>query len=1029
MAEQLRYTSKPLYLLTRADQPFTGTENPLRIERLPRANEVEEHEATNGAADAPAAPAPAVSAGDVAVLEKAQLAELRRQHEALSQPLVGSPPAAPKPPSHGPSWYAFCPDDEVLDHASYLAPFKAIGKCRESRALEREERKRRVDHEEWRRRKQGRFGRELVARRDDVMKAGRARRAEAARRARGCKAKLELDTHRIEVEESRTARRRLQALRANDMAAYTQLVEETKNKRLKYLLEQTDSYIRNITDQVGLLRDAEVDAEARKAAKEAKESGEDVRAATRPAEKPRDESYELDADEQRRNATAEYYKTTHATSEEVRQPKMLVGGQLKEYQLAGLTWMVSLYNNRLNGILADEMGLGKTIQSIALLAHLLEKGNPGPFLVVAPLSTLSNWSHEFAKWAPGMTVLTYKGPPAARKEAQRELAALGEATTKGGRRRRPAPGEGRQGSRQLNVLLTTYEYVMRDRAVLRRVEWEYIVVDEGHRMKNANSKFAQTLGNLYSAKRRLLLTGTPLQNSLPELWALLNFLLPSIFSSVDTFEGWFNKPFSQFSGAPQANVDREESCALAHEERMLVIHRLHEVLRPFVLRRVKSAVLGQLPEKVEKVLRCDLTAWQKVVYEQIRSSGAAAVEANGSADRAADDAASPAAADKPGRGRPKKKRDDAASPGGRGSPPPVARGLNNVLMQLRKCCNHPFLFRTDAWRVDESLVRSSGKFLLLDSMLPKLKAAGHRVLLFSQMTALMDLLEDFFALRDYDYLRLDGSTAADERERRMARFNDPSSPAFVFLLSTRAGGLGLNLASADTVVIFDSDWNPMMDAQAQDRAHRIGQKNDVRVFRLISTSPVEERILQRATDKLNMNNLIVEAGKFSRDSKADERKAMVEELLREYDPAGDRGGDGDGDDDGAKEHDSLAETMAIDDGEYELYAAVDARRAAAGAALPAMRDDEVPGWVRAGANSAAEGAALDEARDARAAKAAEEEEAGGRRAKKKQDYTQISDRAFMKLIGGPEEKPPLYKAIGPNKGELKVKLKCKRKRG
>ncbi|KAH8047787.1 hypothetical protein JL721_12096 [Aureococcus anophagefferens] len=784
MAEQLRYTSKPLYLLTRADQPFTGTENPLRIERLPRANEIEEHEATNGAADAPAAPAPVVSAGDVAVLEKAQLAELRRQHEALSQPLVGSPPAAPKPPSHGPSWYAFCPDDEVLDHASYLAPFKAIGKCRESRALEREERKRRVDHEEWRRRKQGRFGRELVARRDDVMKAGRARRAEAARRARGCKAKLELDTHRIEVEESRTARRRLQALRANDMAAYTQLVEETKNKRLKYLLEQTDSYIRNITDQVGLLRDAEVDAEARKAAKEAKESGEQVRAATRPAEKPRDESYALDADEQRRNATAEYYKTTHATSEEVRQPKMLVGGQLKEYQLAGLTWMVSLYNNRLNGILADEMGLGKTIQSIALLAHLLEKGNPGPFLVVAPLSTLSNWSHEFAKWAPGMT-----------------------------------------GSRQLNVLLTTYEYVMRDRAVLRRVEWEYIVVDEGHRMKNANSKFAQTLGNLYSAKRRLLLTGTPLQNSLPELWALLNFLLPSIFSSVDTFEGWFNKPFSQFSGAPQANVDKEESCALAHEERMLVIHRLHE-----------------------------------------------------------------------------------------------------------------------------------------------LKAAGHRVLLFSQMTALMDLLEDFFALRDYDYLRLDGSTAADERERRMARFNDPSSPAFVFLLSTRAGGLGLNLASADT-------------------------KNDVRVFRLISTSPVEERILQRATDKLNMNNLIVEAGKFSRDSKADERKAMVEELLREYDPSAGGGGDGDGDDDGAKEHDSLAETMAIDDGD------------------------------------AAEGAALDEARDARAAKAAEEEEAGGRRAKKKQDYTQISDRAFMKLIGGPEEKPPLYKAIGPNKGELKVKLKCKRKRG
>ena len=268
---------------------------------------------------------------------------------------------------------------------------------------------------------------------------------------------------------------------------------------------------------------------------------------------------------------------------------------------------------------------------------------------------------------------------------------------------------------------------------------------------------------MYTAKRRLLLTGTPLQNSLPELWALLNFLLPSIFSSVDTFEGWFNKPFSQFG----SHGESEEAVGLAHEERMLVIHRLHEVLRPFVLRRVKSAVLGQLPEKVEKVLRVDLTAWQQVLYEQIRQTGVQKKDSPRNGDVAA---------------------------------PPISRGLNNVLMQLRKVCNHPFLFRSDAWTVDESLIRSSGKFLLLDSMLPKLKAAGHRVLLFSQMTALMDLLEDFFRYRSYEFLRLDGSTAADERERRMARFNDPSSPAFVFLLSTRAGGLGLNLASADTVV-------------------------------------------------------------------------------------------------------------------------------------------------------------------------------------------------------------------------------------
>ena len=504
-----------------------------------------------------------------------------------------------------------------------------------------------------------------------------------------------------------------------------------------------------------------------------------------------------EADAGNRRATSEYYKITHERIEEVRQPSMMVGGSLKEYQLAGLAWLVSLYNNRLNGILADEMGLGKTIQTIALLSHLMEeKRNFGPFLVVAPLSTLSNWANEFAKWAPTMNVLVYKGPPAQRKEAQREIAQSAK-SQKAAASADATAGESGGVRPSYEVLLTTYEYVMRDRAVLRKVEWQYIIVDEGHRMKNANSKFAQTLGNLYTAKRRLLLTGTPLQNSLPELWALLNFLLPDIFSSVDTFEGWFNKPFAQFSSGSSSQPADADAAPLQHEERLLVINRLHEVLRPFVLRRVKSAVLGQLPEKVEKVLRCELSAWQKTLYEQIRSSGAAAVAgAAGGTDYSEQQLA-----------------EGAAMGGGSAQ----TRGLNNVLMQLRKCCNHPYLFRTDSWPIDERLVRASGKFLLLDRMLPMLRRAGHRVLLFSQMTALMDLLEEFFAFRGFCYLRLDGSTAADERERRVARFNDPCSPAFIFLLSTRAGGLGLNLASADTVVIFDSDWNPMMDAQAQDR--------------------------------------------------------------------------------------------------------------------------------------------------------------------------------------------------------------------
>ena len=946
------FAAKPLFMVTRRHQPCTQADCPLLIERVDAAR----------------------PESDGAGFARLQRQGLRQLHQEAARMRCGAPFAAPDPSNaRFPQWFASLPSRDVADAGAYHAPFRHPHKCKETRALEREERRRRMDQEDWRRKTQAKFMRQLLSHREEVMKRGRATRADAARCARGCKQKLEKVERSKEADESRTARRRLQALRANDMTSYAKLVEEAKNHRLKFLLEQTDGYIRQITKQVSSLRQAEEGLE-QQAAKSGDAPEEKKGAST---------AIDDDDDSKKRDATRDYYNITHAVGEEVRQPKCLTGGRLKEYQLAGLTWLVSLHNNRLNGILADEMGLGKTIQTIALLAHLLERGVPGPFLVVAPLSTLSNWSQEFAKWAPAMTVLPYKGPPAARKEAQKELASL--YTNDAGRGRRGAAAaaaareSSKQGSRQLNVLLTTYEYVMRDRAVLRRVGWEYIVVDEGHRMKNASSKFAQTLGTMYTAKRRLLLTGTPLQNSLPELWALLNFLLPTIFSSVDTFEDWFNKPFSNMKA-----TEDEASVELAHEERMLVIHRLHEVLRPFVLRRVKSAVLGQLPEKVEKVLRVDLTAWQQVLYEQIRSSGVHAKQEKGS------------------------------------NTAPVSRGLNNVLMQLRKVCNHPFLFRSDAWTVDESLIRSSGKFLLLDAMLPKLKAAGHRILLFSQMTALMDLLEDFFRYRRFEFLRLDGSTQADEREKRMANFNDPSSPAFVFLLSTRAGGLGLNLASADTVIIFDSDWNPMMDAQAQDRAHRIGQKNDVRVFRLCSTSPVEERILQRATDKLNMNSLVVEAGQFSKDSKADDRRQMVEDLLREYK-------DEEPEEESSSIKDDLFETMASSNDEITLYRTVDARRAATGEALAPYDSADVPEWVRAGRDGADEAARLRAETSSRARSDFGDfsGDPSQRRARaKKRDYAGMSDRSFLKLL---QEGPTaLYEPVGTSDGAMRVRLKRRR---
>lgn len=412
-------------------------------------------------------------------------------------------------------------------------------------------------------------------------------------------------------------------------------------------------------------------------------------------------------------------------------------------------------------------------------------------------------------------------------------------------------------------------------------------------MKNTESKFAQTLGAFYTSKRRLLLTGTPLQNSLPELWSLLNFLLPTIFFSPDTFDTWFNKPFASYGGGRVEEGGVEEGAQISEEEKMLIISRLHELLRPFMLRRVKSAVLGQLPTKTEKVLRCELSGVQKRLYRQITTKAL--------------------------------QRKKGGREGGM-----MALSLNNIMMHLRKCCNHPFLFQ-DSYSINHSLVSASGKLELLDRILPKLKAAGHRVLLFSQMTSMLDVLGDYFDWRGYRFLRLDGTTAADEREERMYQFNASDSPFFIFALSTRAGGLGLNLATADTVIFYDSDWNPSMDSQAMDRAHRIGQKNEVRVFRLITNTSVEERILSRANEKSKITHLVVEAGKFNKDGregglgKDGERRAMVENLLRDVQELEEEEGGGEGEREGREEM-ALNEMMATSEDEFILYQKMDKER-------------------------------------------------------------------------------------------------------
>ncbi|KAH3667893.1 hypothetical protein WICMUC_005171 [Wickerhamomyces mucosus] len=642
----------------------------------------------------------------------------------------------------------------------------------------------------------------------------------------------------IEKDESKklekTARQRLQALKANDEEAYLKLLDQTKDTRITHLLKQTNSFLDSLAQAVQSQQTA--------------------------AKLANGEIIEM-TDEQREKI--DYFEITHRVKEKInKQASILIGGTLKEYQLKGLEWMVSLYNNHLNGILADEMGLGKTIQSISLITYLVEaKKQPGPYLVIVPLSTITNWTLEFEKWAPSLKTIIYKGTPTQRKELSYDV---------------------RSGN--FNVLLTTFEYIIKDRPILSKLHWVHMIIDEGHRMKNAQSKLSSTLTQYYHTKNRLILTGTPLQNNLPELWALLNFVLPKVFNSVKTFDEWFNTPF--------ANTGGQEKIELSEEETLLVIRRLHKVLRPFLLRRLKREVEKDLPDKVEKVVKCKLSGLQYILYQQMLKHNALFVGA-----------------------------------GAQGATKSGIKGLNNKIMQLRKICNHPFIFEEVENIVDptrqsaEALWRTSGKFELLDRVLPKFKKSGHRVLMFFQMTQVMDIMEDYLRNSDLKYLRLDGSTKADDRTGMLKVFNDPNSEYFCFLLSTRAGGLGLNLQTADTVIIFDSDWNPHQDLQAQDRAHRIGQKNEVRILRLITSDTVEEVILERALQKLDIDGKVIQAGKFDNKSTAEEQEAFLKNLFENE-------GKENEEENQELDDEELNDILARNDNEKELFRQMDIERIA-----------------------------------------------------------------------------------------------------
>lgn len=711
----------------------------------------------------------------------------------------------------------------------------------------------------------------------------------------------------------------------------------------------------------------------------------------------------------------------------------LLRGTLRPYQKQGLNWLASLYNNDTNGILADEMGLGKTIQTISLLAYLAcEHHIWGPHLIIVPTSVMLNWEMEFKKFAPGFRVMTYYGSPQERARKRK----------------------GWNKEDAFHVCITSYQLVVHDHSSFKRKKWRYMILDEAHNIKNFRSTRWKALLN-FNTENRLLLTGTPLQNNLMELWSLLYFLMPSSkveqmmpegFANFEDFQQWFGKPVDKIlEQTATGDIIDETVISKLDNETKNTVARLHQVLRPYLLRRLKKDVEKQMPGKYEHIIYCRLSNRQRYLYDDFMSRA--------------------------------KTKETLASGN--------FLSIINCLMQLRKVCNHPDLFEvrpivtsyamersvSSSFTERDSMIRNMlavgkdelslgvlnldvtnadhmnyfaaqsnlelmsnkelgeqiavldeliskgadvekamqdgsaignmlqvnrhlkleqqvqlrnqlkqlvylntlrclrkpligesalqtlsgiyktktlpdnakdlimdvdqrcesmadtvekyavitpavvalnmkdqvvpletqlcvrnsiqdeaitnpyhqaqvklsiafpdkqllqydcGKLQKLATLLQQLVPNGHRALIFTQMTKVLDILEQFLNLHGYRYMRLDGATKIEDRQLLTEKFNrDPKIP--VFILSTRSGGLGINLTGADTVIFYDSDWNPAMDKQCQDRCHRIGQMRDVHIYRFVSEYTIESNILKKANQKRQLDNVVIQEGDFTTD--------------------------------------------------------------------------------------------------------------------------------------------------------------------
>lgn len=487
----------------------------------------------------------------------------------------------------------------------------------------------------------------------------------------------------------------------------------------------------------------------------------------------------------------------------ITKPRQL-NAELHEHQISGISWMVHMFQKGMSFMLGDQMGLGKTLQSIGFICYLKYKlRQTGPFLVVMPLSVLSNWMAEFERFCPQLKVIRLHGPKSERNRIKsEELSDLNE----------------------FDVLLTTYEMLVSEiNFFKRKYVWASVIIDEGHRLKNEKSQLSEKLRGVPTVCR-VVLTGTPLQNNLRELWALLHYLQPDIFTppTAEKFEEGFD--------LTKGRIDHN------------VLRKARHLLSVFMLRRIKENVSIKLPSKKEITILVPLTETQKTWYKQLLcglDEGAIEVVMSVSeTDPGTTDIAPPVSkksklvscgsSSNLSRTASTNSIDSASS--NKNQPEMDWRKLMNLLLQLRKVCNHTYLMpdgEPNPYEITDAIVDGSGKLKMLDRILPKLKSDGNRVLIFSQFTSMLDILEEYLDLRQYSYARLDGETNRVQRRLDVRRFNAPKSNLFIFLISTRAGGLGLNLASADTVILYDSDWNPQVDLQAMERAHRIGQTKPV----------------------------------------------------------------------------------------------------------------------------------------------------------------------------------------------------------